>query len=47
MKYILSAVMVFLVMDFIAFIAWALSGQMPVDSFFLGAVTKSIINIII
>lgn len=33
--------------DTIFFIVWALSGQTPVDGFYLGAFTKTIISLFI
>jgi len=36
-----------LVVDFFGFMAWALSGQQPVDGFYLGAITANILRAII
>lgn len=46
-KYVLFGAGLYVCIDVIGFIAWALSGQVPPDSMFLGMVTKSIISIII
>ena len=36
-----------LIIDFVGFTLWSLSGQIPVDNFFVGKITHSIINLII
>lgn len=36
-----------LVIDFIGFIAWAMSGQMPVDNFYIGTISAHVIGAII
>lgn len=36
-----------LILDFTAFIAWAMSGQMPVDNFHFGVISKSVIGLFI
>lgn len=44
LKFLLIAVAVYLAIDFLGFIAWAFSGQVPPDQFFLGAITRSVIS---
>lgn len=41
---ILTIIAVALVIDFLFFLAWAMSGQMPVDSFYIGAITRNILQ---
>lgn len=36
-----------LTFDALCFIAWALSGQTPIDGFYFGAITANILNFII
>lgn len=44
----LSALVVgYLAIDMLAFIAWALSGQHPVDNFYIGSVTAYILRAIL
>lgn len=33
------------VIDFTAFMGWALSGQMPTDAFFIGALTRGFFSL--
>lgn len=35
-----------LLIDFLGFIAWSVSGQKPVDNFHAGIITETIINLI-
>jgi hypothetical protein len=44
---ILTAVIAILLIDALCLFAWALSGQHPADGFYLGAITKAIINLFI
>lgn len=34
-------------LDVLGFIAWYLSGQLPADGFYIGAITKAVLSIII
>lgn len=45
-KFSLTALVTLLALDFIGFIAWGMSGQLPVDGFFLGTITKHILQAI-
>lgn len=40
------AVVILMVIDFLGFMAWAMSGQMPGDSFFVGSITRHILQAI-
>lgn len=42
----LTVIMVALVVDAFAFVMWSLSGQVPVDGFYIGAITKNILSLI-
>ena len=43
-----SAILVgYLAIDMLAFIAWALSGQHPVDNFYIGSITAHILRAIL
>jgi len=44
---IITVLSMVLVLDFICFVAWATSGQIPQDGFYFGMITKNIINLII
>jgi len=35
-----------LVLDFLGFMAWNLSGQLPVDGFYIGVITRFVISLI-
>jgi len=37
-------VVIVLVIDFIGFLAWGFSGQYPADSFYIGAITRNILQ---
>ena len=37
----------YLALDFIGAIMWAMSGQIPPDSFFLGSITRFILQVIL
>lgn len=43
---LLSVMMVALIVDAVAFVMWALSGQSPIDGFYIGAITKNIIHFV-
>ena len=43
---LLTVIMVALIVDAVAFVMWALSGQTPIDSFYIGAITKNIIHFV-
>ncbi len=36
-----------MIIDAIGFVAWAMSGQLPVDGFYVGAITTNIIKLFI
>lgn len=42
-----TAIIVIVAIDFIGFIAWAMSGQQPEGSFYIGSMTTHIIRAII
>lgn len=44
---ILTIVAVVLVIDFLGFTAWAMSGQRPVDSFYVGTITTHALQAVI
>jgi len=37
----------YLVADFFAFFAWIVSGQLPVDGYYLGCITAAVIRFIL
>lgn len=41
------SVVALLVIDFVAFWVWGLSGQFPADNFYLGSITRHILQAII
>lgn len=43
----LSIVAVVLVVDFLGFTAWAMSGQHPVDNFYVGTITTHALQAVI
>lgn len=45
-KTVLIIAVVLMVIDFLGMIAWAMSGQFPTDSFYLGAISRNIIQVI-
>lgn len=45
-KYILVFVVGILLIDMFGFMFWVVSGQMPVDNFYAGVITKTIISLI-
>lgn len=44
---ILIIIAAVLIVDAISFMAWVVSGQTPVDSFYFGAITSNIIKLLI
>lgn len=46
MKIILGFIVVWLMLDVLGFIMWGLSGQIPVDGFYLGAITKGLLTLV-
>ena len=36
-----------LLVDFIGFISWIVSGQQPMDNFYIGSITSNILNLFI
>jgi hypothetical protein len=47
MKKILFILGAVLAVDFLGFIAWIFSGQFPVDGFYFGVITSSVIKLFI
>jgi len=47
MKNIFYALATIMVIDFIGFVAWAMSGQFPVDNVYVGTITAHIIKLFI
>lgn len=47
LKFIGWVIVVVLVIDFIGFIAWSMSGQHPEDGFYAGAITTNVLKTII
>lgn len=41
---ILTIAVVIIAVDFLGFLAWGMSGQMPVDGFYVGAITRNILQ---
>lgn len=46
-KFIIGVATLIMAIDFIGFIAWAMSGQLPVDGFFIGTITTHILRAIL
>ena len=46
LKVIVLAIAICFILDFIGFTAWVLSGQFPVDNFYLGTGTAHLIGLI-
>jgi len=44
---LLSVMMVALIVDAVAFVMWSLSGQTPIDGFYIGAITKNILHFVV
>ena len=47
MRTLTNAVLALLLLDLAGFGLWAISGQHPADGFYLGAITKAVINLFI
>jgi len=47
MRKITNVVLIVLFFDFVCFILWAMSGQLPQDGFYFGVITKSFISLFI
>lgn len=43
---ILDIVLLILLVDFLGFVAWTLSGQLPADGFFIGRITTEVLKLI-
>lgn len=43
----LTVVAIVLVIDFLGFMAWAMSGQRPVDNFYVGTITTHALQVVI
>lgn len=43
---IFSALLLFIVIDVIAYVSWTVTGQTPIDNFYLGALTNLILQTI-
>lgn len=43
---IMFVILVLLLIDFVSFIGWVYSGQIPVDNFYFGSITKHILQFI-
>lgn len=46
-KNIITIILAILVIDFIGFMLWVASGQMPADSFYIGGLTAKLLQVII
>ena len=46
-KIVLQVIVIVLVIDFAGLVWWTKSGQKPVDSFYVGAISANIINKVI
>lgn len=44
---VVSTITIIIAIDFIGFCFWIASNQIPVDNFFIGVITKTILSIII
>ena len=47
MKYVSIAVASVMMIDALGFVAWIASGQMPVDGFYIGAITAQVLKAIL
>lgn len=47
MKTLTSILSLVLLIDVLGFCLWTMSGQLPVDNFYVGIITKTIISLII
>ena len=44
---IASSILIVISIDFVGFVAWVMSGQIPPDAVFVGAITKGILSLLI
>lgn len=44
---ILTIAVVVIAIDVLGFLAWGMSGQMPVDGFYVGAITRNVLQAIL
>lgn len=42
-----TVVMILLAIDCIGFLVWGLSGQFPVDNFYIGSITKHVLQAVL
>ena len=47
LKIIIYTILIILAIDLVGFIAWIVSGQLPVDNFYIGTITANIIKLFI
>jgi len=47
MKTLFKIISIFLLIDFVSFIAWVASGQVPVDGVYFGMITANFIKFIL
>lgn len=45
MKIILALVIGYMALDVLGFMLWAISGQVPVDSFYVGTITAHLLGL--
>lgn len=45
-QYIGIALIIIIAVDFVGFLAWGFSGQTPVDGFYVGAITRNVLQAI-
>lgn len=46
-KIVFQIIVVLMIVDFIGMILWAMSGQFPVDNFYIGSITMHIIKLFV
>lgn len=46
MKHIVTLILGYLALDVLGFMLWAISGQYPVDSFYVGTITTHLLALI-
>ncbi len=44
LSFTIDAVLIILTLDFLGFVMWAMSGQMPADGFYIGAITHHLLT---
>lgn len=47
MKYVVWFIAIVIGVDMLGFLAWVLSGQFPVDNFYIGSITRNVLNLIL